>query len=141
MVGTALHLMLGEAVHVHRAFAHPTMVCRAVSHQSYAALARYPSRAETRSAAVITCGAIVVTARFDIRVSGPAMPTAATTAPVSSRIGAAMQTMPSSLSSFSTAQPRWRTAARALRNLSGTVLVSGRRGTRPGPGTGTIHSR
>ena len=82
--------------------------------------------------------AIVVTARFDSRVSGPAIPTAATTAPVSSRIGAAMQTMPSSLSSFSTAQPRWRTAASALRNLSAVVMVLGVRGKSPAATTSSI---
>ena len=65
-------------------------------------------------------------------------PTAATTAPVSSRIGAAMQTMPSSLSSFSTAQPRWRTAASALRNLSALVMVLGVRGASPAATTSSI---
>ena len=71
------------------------------------------------------------TAFFDSRVTGPAMPTAATTAPLSSRIGAATHTMPTSLSSSSTAQPRWRTAASALRKRSGLVTVLGVCATRP----------
>ena len=52
-------------------------------------------------------------------------PSAATTAPESSRIGAATHTMPISLSSSSIAQPRWRTAASALRKRSGLVTVLG----------------
>ena len=68
---------------------------------------------------------------FDKRVTGPAMPTAATTSPESSRIGAAMQTMPISLSSSSMAQPRWRVAASSLMNFSGLMMVLGVRGARP----------
>ena len=48
----------------------------------------------------------VASAFFDSRLTGPAIPIAATTSPASLRIGAAMQRMPSSLSSSSIAQPR-----------------------------------
>ena len=79
----------------------------------------------------ITCGITAAIDFFDSRVSGPAMPTAATTSPLSSRIGAAMHTMPISLSSSSIAQPRWRVAPSALMNFSALVMVFGVRGLRP----------
>jgi len=62
-------------------------------------------------AVAITCGMKAAIDFFVSRVTGPAIPTAATTSPLSSRIGAAIETMPSSLSSSSIAQPRWRVKA------------------------------
>ena len=79
----------------------------------------------------ITCGMKAAIDFLDSRVTGPAMPTAATTSPASSRIGAAIETMPISLSSSSTAQPRWRVAASSLMNFSALVMVFGVRGARP----------
>ena len=62
-----------------------------------------PNGGRGRAAAVMTSAASSLDARGGDRVTGPPIPSAATTWPVWSRIGAPMQRRPSSYSSLSTA--------------------------------------
>ena len=94
-----------------------------------------PSRAEIAAAVSMTCGMKVASAFFDSRLTGPASPIAATTSPASLRSGAAMQRMPSSLSSSSMAQPRARTPSSTFRSVVriGDGLRRARRQARRAP--------
>ena len=59
------------------------------------------------------------------RANGTPMLIAATTSPVTSRTGAAMDAMPISRSLIASAQPRWRTRASSATSCSREVIVCG----------------
>jgi hypothetical protein len=82
------------------------------------------------AAAIVQRGLFGNLARTPAAMAEP-HPIAATTSPRSLRSGAAMQRIPSSLSSSSMAQPRARTPSSTFRNVCGSVMVCGVRAASP----------